>query len=142
LAAIRRLVDAGIPTGVMIAPVIPAVNDHEIPKLIEAAAAAGAQFASRVVLRLPHAVAPLFEEWLGRHFPDRREKVLGQLRSMRDGRLNDPDFGSRMRGDGLLADQIHRMFEVACRRSGLLERGPRLSKEAFRRSIRGQGELF
>ncbi len=142
LAAIRRLVDAGIPTGVMIAPVIPAVNDHEIPKLIEAAAAAGAQFASRVVLRLPHAVAPLFEDWLGRYFPDRREKVLGQLRSMRDGRLNDPDFGSRMRGDGLLADQIHRMFEVACRRSGLLERGPRLSKEAFRRSIRGQGELF
>ena len=142
LAAIRRLVDAGIPTGVMIAPVIPAVTEHEIPKLIEAAAAAGAQFASRVVLRLPHAVAPLFEEWLGRHFPDRREKVLGQLRSMRDGRLNDPDFGSRMRGEGLLADQIHRMFEVACRRAGLLERGPRLSKEAFRRSIRGQGELF
>ncbi len=142
LAAIRKLADAGIPVGVMVAPIIPALNDHEIPALLAAASEAGARFAGRVVLRLPHAVAPLFEEWLGRHFPDRRDKVLGQLRAMREGSLNDPRFGSRMRGEGLFAEQIHRMFAVACRRAGIQGRGPDLSVADFRRVSAGQGELF
>lgn len=142
LRAIRCLADAGIPVGVMVAPVIPAVNDHEIPHLLAAAAAAGATFAGKVVLRLPLAVAPLFEDWLERHFPDRREKVLGQLRSMRGGRLNDPGFGTRMRGEGLFAEQISQLFHVGCRKAGLATRAPELSTAAFRRVETGQGELF
>ncbi|MBL9174507.1 MAG: PA0069 family radical SAM protein [Verrucomicrobiales bacterium] len=142
LRAIRTLAQAGIPVGVMVAPVIPAVNDHEIPQLLAAAADAGATFAGKVVLRLPHAVAPLFEDWLGRHFPDRKEKVLGQLRALRGGRLNDPRFGSRMRGEGLFAEQIARLFEVGCRKAGLMSRGPDLSTASFRRVEPGQGELF
>jgi DNA repair photolyase len=142
LAAIRKLSDAGIPVGVMVAPIIPAVNDHEIPQLIAAAADAGARFIGRVILRLPYAVAPLFEEWLGRHFPERREKVMNQIRSMRDGGLNDPRFGSRMTGEGPAAERIHRLVEVACRRAGILGNRPELSIEAFRRVSAGQGELF
>lgn len=142
LRAIRCLADAGIPVGVMVAPVIPAVNDHEIPHLLAAAAAAGATFAGKVVLRLPLAVAPLFEDWLERHFPDRKEKVLGQLRSMRGGRLNDPGFGTRMRGEGLFAEQISQLFHVGCRKAGLATRAPELSTAAFRRVEAGQGELF
>jgi DNA repair photolyase len=142
LRAIRCLADAGIPVGVMLAPVIPAVNDHEIPHLLAAAAAAGATFAGKVVLRLPLAVAPLFEDWLERHFPDRKEKVLGQLRSMRGGRLNDPGFGTRMRGEGLFAEQISQLFHVGCRKAGLATRAPELSTAAFRRVETGQGELF
>lgn len=142
LRTIRRLADAGIPVGVMVAPVIPAVNDHEIPHLLAAAAAAGATFAGKVVLRLPLAVAPLFEDWLERHFPDRKDKVLGQLRAMRGGQLNDARFGSRMRGEGLFAEQISQLFHVGCRRVGLAVRAPTLSTAAFRRVVSGQGELF
>ncbi|MCW5559621.1 MAG: PA0069 family radical SAM protein [Verrucomicrobiae bacterium] len=142
LKAIRALADAGVPVGVMIAPVIPAVNDHEIPALAAAAAAAGARFAGKVVLRLPFAVAPLFEDWLSRHFPDRKEKVLAQVRASRGGRLNDPRFGSRMRGSGPLADQWSQLFHIACRKSGLETGMPELSTESFRRVEPGQGELF
>ncbi|MBN8247595.1 MAG: PA0069 family radical SAM protein [Verrucomicrobia bacterium] len=142
LRAIRALADAGVPVGVMIAPVIPAINDHEIPALLAAAGAAGARFAGKVVLRLPLAVAPLFEEWLDRHFPERKEKVLAQVRSARGGRLNDPRFGSRMRGEGPLADQWSQLFHVACRKAGIATRAPALSTAAFRRVTSGQGELW
>jgi DNA repair photolyase len=142
LAAIRRLADAGVPVGVMIAPVIPAVNDHEIPHLVAAAAEAGARFAGKVVLRLPLAVAPLFEDWLGRHFPDRKEKVLSQVRALRGGELNDPRFGSRMRGEGIFAEQISQIFHVACRRAGFADSPPELSTSAFRRVEAGQLELL
>jgi DNA repair photolyase len=142
LAAIRRLADAGVPVGVMIAPVIPAINDHEIPRLVAAAAEAGARFAGKVVLRLPLAVAPLFEDWLGRHFPDRKEKVLNQVRALRGGGLNDPRFGSRMRGEGLFAEQISQVFHVACRRAGFTDSSPELSTAAFRRVEPGQMELL
>jgi DNA repair photolyase len=93
LAAIEALSKAGIHTGVLVAPVIPALNDHEIPAIVEAAVNAGARFAGYVALRLPFGVSGLFEDWLGRHFPDRKEKVLNRVRAIRDGRLNDPgDF--------------------------------------------------
>src|SRR5262249_53377151 len=139
---VRKLRDAGIPVGVMLAPIIPGLTDHEIPSLVAAAADAGAQFAGKVVLRLPFAVAPLFEQWLATHFPQRREKVLSRIRSIRGGKLNDANFGSRMRGDGIFAEQIHRMFDVACRRSGILKGAPELSTAAFRRVQKGQLELF
>ncbi len=132
LAAIEKLRRAGIPTGVLVAPVIPAITDHEIPNIVAAAANAGAQFAGYVMLRLPHGVGPLFEDWLARHFPDRAEKVLNRVRDVRGGRLNDPQFGSRMRGEGAFADQAEALFEVACRRAGIAGRRPELSAAAFR----------
>jgi DNA repair photolyase len=132
LAAIRALREGGVPAGVMVAPLIPGLNDHEAPAILAAAADAGAQCAGYVALRLPHGLGPLFEDWLGRHYPDRREKVLGRLRSMRGGRLNDPRFGTRMRGEGIVADQMQSLFAAACRKAGLDGRGPALSAAAFR----------
>lgn len=131
LEALRRLTEAGIPAGVVVAPVIPGITDHEIPAILEAAAGAGARHAGYVMLRLPHGLGPLFEDWLDRHFPDRKEKVLGRVRALRGGRLNDPRFGSRMRGDGAWADQAEALFEVACRRHGLGAEGPLLSTSSF-----------
>jgi DNA repair photolyase len=133
LKAVERLAAAGIPVGVMVAPVVPAITDHEMPKILEAAASAGATSAGYVVLRLPGAVAGLFEEWLERHFPDRKEKVLNRLRDLRGGRLYDPRFGDRMKGEGLFADQIRVTFETFKRRYGLDQPRPELSTAAFRR---------
>ncbi|HET7480283.1 MAG TPA: PA0069 family radical SAM protein, partial [Rubrobacteraceae bacterium] len=143
LAAIEKLAAAGIPVGVMTAPVIPGLTDHELPNLISAAAEAGASFAAFVPVRLPGAVQPLFEDWLEKRFPERKEKVLNRIRSMRDGRLNDPEFGTRMRGEGIFAEHIARLFEISCRRAGI-ERGrlPKLSTAAFRRPRKGQPSLF
>jgi DNA repair photolyase len=132
LAAIRMLSSAGIPVGVLVGPTIPGLTDHEMPGILEAAAHAGARFAGYEMLRLPHAVAPLFEEWLEQHFPLKKQKVLDSIRAVRGGELNDARFGSRMRGEGLLADQISQMFHVACRRAGLSTTGPELSIAAFR----------
>ena len=141
LLAINKLAEAGIPVGVLTAPIIPGLNDHELPTLLSAAAEAGANFAGYTPVRLPYAVAPLFEDWLEQHFPDRKGKVLSHIREMRGGRLNDPDFGSRMRGTGTYADHIARLFEVSCRRAGLKnERRPAPSTAAFRRF--GQPTLF
>jgi DNA repair photolyase len=142
LKAIERLAAAGIPVGVMVAPVVPAITDHEMPKILEAAAAAGATSAGYVVLRLPGAVAGLFEEWVERHFPDRKEKVLNRVRDLRGGRLYDARFGSRMRGEGLFADQIRTTFETFKRRYGLDQPRPELSTAAFRRPGQLQLALF
>ena len=142
LEAVRRLAQAGIRVGVLMAPIIPGLTDHEIPAVLQAAADAGAKSAGHVTLRLPHAVAPLFEQWLQTHFPDRKEKVLNRLRAIRGGKLNDPRFGSRMRGHGLFADQIHQLFDVARRKAGLAERGSELSTAAFRRPGGAQMQLF
>jgi DNA repair photolyase len=141
LATIEALSRAGIPVGVLVAPVIPGLTDHEMPKILEAAVKAGAKFAGYVPLRLPFSVAPLFEQWLGRHFPDRKEKVLNRIRSIRDGKLNDAHFGSRMRGAGIFAEQIERMFDVACRKAGLPDEQLKLSTARFRRSGGVQEEL-
>jgi DNA repair photolyase len=133
LAAVETLAKAGIPVGVLVAPVIPALNEHDIPSVLAAAKAAGAGWAYTEIVRLPLAVAPLFEQWLEHHVPEKKEKVLDRIRAIRNGKLNDPRFGSRMRGEGIFADQIHQMFQVARRRVGLPEDGPALSTAAFRR---------
>jgi DNA repair photolyase len=133
LAAIRKLSAAGVPVGVMIAPIIPGLTDHEIPQLLSAAAEAGARFAGHTPVRLPHAVAPLFEDWLERHYPAAKEKVLGRIRSIRGGRLNDPRFGTRMRGEGPYADHIHQLFRLSARKAGLDGKRRPLSTTAFRR---------
>jgi DNA repair photolyase len=133
LAAVEALSKAGIPVGIMMAPIVPGLTDHEIPAVLQAAAGAGAQSAGYVTLRLPFAVAPLFEDWLTRHFPDRKEKILNRIRSLRGGKLNDPNFNTRMRGQGIWADQLKMMFETARRKAGLDERMmPKLSTAAFR----------
>ncbi len=142
LAAITALAGAGVPVGAMIAPIIPALNDHEIPALLQAVAAAGARSARPILLRLPHGLGPLFESWLDRHFPERKAKVLSRIRQMRGGRLNDPRFHWRMRGSGLLAEQTLALFEVARRRAGLPAEGPVLSTAAFRRPPESQLALF
>jgi DNA repair photolyase len=141
LAAIERLARAGIPVGVLVAPIIPGLTDHEIPALLDAAAAAGASFAGRVVLRLPHGLKQLFEDWLAQHYPERREKILARLRSLHGGRLYDPSFGQRQRGEGPFAEQIAGLFELARRRAGLAGHGPALSTAAFRRPGAGADQL-
>lgn len=133
LTAIRQLAGAGIPVTVNVAPVIPGLTDHEIPAILQAAADAGATGATMVMLRLPHATTVLFEQWLATHYPDRQAKVLNQLRTMRGGKLYDAKFGTRMKGEGLFAEQIQRIFQVARRKAGLAGPAPALSTAAFRR---------
>ena len=119
LAMIRELSAAGVPTGVMAAPMIPALNDHELEGILEAAAANGAGNAGYVLLRLPHEVAPLFVEWLREHYPDRAEHVLSLLRQLRGGQLYDSEWGSRQRGFGPFAALLKARFQKARRRYGL-----------------------
>ena len=119
LSTIAALADAGVPTGVMVAPVIPGLTEHEIPSILAAAAQAGARAAGYTLVRLPLAVAGLFDEWLTQHFPDRREKVLARIRAVRGGRLNDSRFGVRMSGEGNAAVMISQIFRGACRRANL-----------------------
>src|SRR5256714_2891907 len=133
LDAIAQLRAARIPVGIMVAPVIPGINDHEIPAIVDACGKAGAQFAGHVLLRLPWAVRPLFEHWLDEHFPERKAKVLDRVRATRGGKkLYDSRWRKRQIGEGIFAEQISNMFEVACRRAGFGER-PKLSIAAFRR---------
>jgi DNA repair photolyase len=132
LEAISQLRAAGIPAGVMVAPIIPGLTDHEVPRILEACAKAGAQFAGYTIVRLPWAVAPLFEHWLEERFPDRKEKILGRIRDLRgNGRLNNSQWRTRMTGEGIFAEQIASLFEIGCRRAGIGER-PTLSTAAFR----------
>jgi DNA repair photolyase len=143
LRAIEELSAAGIPVGVMVAPIIPAITDHEIPRILAAARKAGAKCAGRVVLRLPYEVKNLFDDWLARHFPDRREKVLHRIESLRGGKLNDARFGSRMTGEGIFSEQIERLFNVGCRKAGFVrDEMPSLSTAAFRRPGGVQIELL
>ncbi len=133
LAAIAALAEAGIPVGVMIAPIIPGLTDHEIPALLKAAAQAGARFAGHTIVRLPYGVAELFSQWLEDYYPERKNKVLNRIRSMRQGKLNDARWKSRMRGEGVLAESIHDLFAAMSRKAGLDRPFPQLSTAAFRR---------
>jgi DNA repair photolyase len=143
-AAIRKLAEANIPVSVNIAPIIPGLTDHEMPGLLRAAHDAGATAAGFTVLRLPHATAPLFEQWLQTHFPDQKEKVLNRLKALRGGKLYDAEWGSRFRGEGIFAEQIARMFEVARRQAGFKPTRDQteLSTAAFRRPGGTQLSLF
>jgi DNA repair photolyase len=141
LAAIEALANAGIPVGVLMAPIVPGLTDHEIPGVLKAAADAGALSAGYVPLRLPLAVAGLFEDWLTRYFPDRKDKVLNRIRSLRGGKLNDPHFNTRMRGQGIWADQLKMMFETAKRKAGFDGRKmPKMSTAAFVNA--GEKQMF
>jgi DNA repair photolyase len=133
LDAIRELTNAGIHAGVMVAPLVPGLTDHEMPSILERAADAGAITCGYVPVRLPGAVAPLFEDWLSRHYPDRKNKILNRIRSIREGKLNNSDWHTRMRGEGAFADQFKTMFDLAKRRAGLDKPFPPLNTDAFRR---------
>jgi DNA repair photolyase len=141
LAAIEALSKAGVPVGVLVAPVIPGLNDHEMPAVIEAARAAGALWAGKVVLRLPLTVAPVFENWLDQHAPGKKEKIMGRIKAMRGGKINDPRFGSRMRGEGIFAEQISQLFHAACQKAGMPLEGADLSIASFRRPSGPQLDL-
>ncbi len=142
LAAIDALAKAGVPVGVMIAPVVPGLTDHEMPQILKAAADAGAVFAGYVPLRLPFGVKDLFADWLARHFPDRRDKVLNRVRDLRGGKLNDSNFNTRMKGFGVWADQFETMFKLARRKAGLDNPYPDLSVDHFRKPAGPQMTLW
>jgi DNA repair photolyase len=141
LDAVAQLAEAGVPVGVMVAPVIPALTDHEMPAILAAAKKAGARWAGYVALRLPWAVAPLFRQWLTEYFPDRKDKVLNRVRDLREGKLYDAKWGVRGRGTGVFADQMEALFDVTCRKLGLNEEDRELSTAAFRRRT-AQASLF
>lgn len=140
LKVIERLAAAGIPVGVLVAPVIPFLNDQEIEQILDAARSAGAMDAGYVMLRLPHEVGPLFEEWLAVHYPDRRERVLSHIRECRGGQLNDSRFGSRMRGEGPVAELIAQRFR-RCRQRLSFPGMPSLDTCRFRRPAPPGGQL-
>jgi DNA repair photolyase len=121
---------------------IPGLTDSEAPAIARAAAEAGATFAGYVALRLPFAVKALFEQWLEQHFPERKEKILNRIRSMRGGKLNDPNFKSRMRGEGIFAQQMAELFQIACKKAGINKRWPELTTKNFRRPGTSQLSLF
>jgi DNA repair photolyase len=119
LEAIRRLTSSGVPCGVLIAPVIPFLNDGDLEAIVAAAAESGARWAGYIVLRLPHELKGLFREWLDHHHPQRAERIMARIRDLRGGNENDPRFGTRMAGTGEYAQLIRRRFERACRENGL-----------------------
>ncbi len=142
LEAIAALAQAGIPVGVLVAPVVPGLTDHEMPDILRAAAEAGAKYAGYTTLRLPYGVKDLFADWLSEHRPLRKEKVLERIRDMRGGKLNESDFKTRMVGQGIFAEQLRALFHLGCRRAGLSTNMPELSTASFRRPAGDQLSLF
>lgn len=135
LEAIRRLSEVGIPVAVLTSPMIPGLNDHELERLLEAARNAGARSASYVLIRLPHGLAALFEDWLKTHRPRHANKVMSLIRQCRDGGLSEAKFGARMRGSGPVADMIATRFAAACKRLGLSRGRPPLDTSQFRAPV-------
>ena len=140
LEAMRTLADAGVPVGVLASPMIPALNDSELERILEAAAASGARWANYILVRLPHELKTLFSEWLTTHYPQRAAHVLSLLTEMRGGKLYDPRFGERMRGRGPYADLLEKRFEVTARRLKLNEEPRALDTSKFQVPARG-GQL-
>jgi DNA repair photolyase len=142
LKAVEELSKAGIPVSVNMAPIIPGLTDHEIPSLLKAVAEAGAQSASYVMLRLPYGVKDLFQTWLDEHYPLRKQRVISRIKEIRGGKLYNPEFKSRMSGEGIYAQYVEQMFLNSRKRYGLDKRGNILSTAHFRRSPAGQLSLL
>lgn len=147
LQAVRALADAGIPAGVMVAPVVPFLNDHETEALVAAAAEHGAQRCAYILMRLPYEVKMLFREWLERHYPLKAAHVMSRVQALRGGKDNDPGFGSRMRGSGEFAKLLAQRFDVACKKAGLNQarRGEGMQRDTSQFRVPGvmeQGDLF
>ncbi len=140
---VRRLSAAGVPCGTLVAPIIPFLNDKDMEAVLEAVSEAGARMAGYTLLRLPWEVKDLFKDWLDRNYPLKAKHVMARIRDMRDGRDNDPRFGSRMKGEGQFAELLSKRFELACKRLGLNAGGrTRLDTTKFRRPGPTQGNLF
>ena len=143
LRAVRELADAGIPVGVMTAPIIPGLNDEELPALLAAAHEAGAQSAGYTLLRLPLTVEPVFREWLAEAYPEKVTRVEGRIQAIRGGQLNSSEWGTRMSGTGVLADQIAQLFRVHARKLGLHQKLPEYDRTLFTPPLKqGQKRLF
>ena len=142
LEAIRKLSDAGIPVHVMVAPIIPGLNDHEMPAILKAAADAGAKSAGYNMIRLPLSVETVFMDWIKRHCPTHAEKIESRLRSVRDGKLNQSEFGIRMRGSGPIAEQFHALFKLSRQRCGLVATLPKSRTDFFRPPRHSSGQQF
>ncbi len=132
LDTIRALTQAGIPTTVLMAPVIPGLTDHEIPEVLTAARDAGAVAAGYTMLRLPHGLGALFSAWLDQHFPLKKDKIMSRIHDLRGGKMNESRFSSRMKGEGVLADAVKQIFDLTRKKLGF-PGAPRLSTDAFRR---------
>jgi len=142
LAAVEALSQAGVPTGVLVAPVIPGLTEHEIPAILAAAARAGAGFADYVLLRLPLTVGTLFEDWLQRHLPHKKEKIIKRVKETRGGKIYDSRFGIRLKGEGVFAAQICQLFSVCRQKENISAGWPQLSSGAFRPNLPQQRSLF
>ena len=141
LETIRRLAEAGCPVRVMVAPVVPALTDHEVEAILAEAAEAGAIAASWIMLRLPLEVSPLFQEWLAEHFPDRAKRIMGRVRDVHNGRDYDPAWGRRMTGHGIFAEMVAHRFSISARRLGLATKLPPLRTDLFKRPVRVGDQL-
>jgi len=142
IAAIARLAEAGVPVSANMSPIIPAINDHEIEQVVARLAIAGAQDVNYILVRLPHEVAPLFRAWLETHYPERAAKVMAMIRDIRGGRDNDPDFGSRMRGQGVWAELTRTRFIKARRKANLGQARISVRTDLFRPPEGAQMRLF
>lgn len=142
LQAVKELAEKGISVGVNVAPIIPGLTDHECADILKAARDAGAEKAGYTILRLPHGVKDLFQQWLEQYFPDRKEKVLNRLRDIRDGKLYDSEFGKRFSGEGEFAKQIADLFHLQVKKLGYNKSPEPLFTENFRRPKKGQLNLF
>lgn len=139
---IKILSEANIPVGVNIAPVIPGLNDEEIPDILKEASSNGASFAGCILLRLPYSVKDLFVKWLGEEFPDRKDKVINRIKNIRGGKLNHSEFGKRFSGEGEFAETIHKLFKLSCNKYNLNKNRFDLSIEYFRKQLTNQIDLF
>ena len=142
LRAIETLTKHGVPVRVMVAPVIPGLNDHEIPEILKAASEAGAVAAGHVMLRLPYGIKDVFVNWLEKYYPEKSRKVLSRIKSMRGGKLYDADFSQRMSGSGGYADNIHQLFTISCRKYGLNNSRMATTTQYFQNNHNAQYDLF
>lgn len=142
LETIYKLSSNGIPAGVNVAPIIPGLNDEEIPAILKAASENGAKFAGRTIVRLPYSVKELFLDWLERNYPEKASKIINRIREVRNGELSSPEFGKRMTGEGVYAEHIHDLFRKSCNKYGLNKEKIKIRTDLFRRVTVNQGELF
>jgi DNA repair photolyase len=142
LKTIEVFAEKNIPVGVNVAPVIPGLNDKEIPNILREASSRGAEFAGYIMLRLPYSVKDLFIEWINREFPEKASKVINSIKSVRNGKLNSSEFGVRFRGEGELADTVKRLFQISCAKYGLNKRTFGLTTEHFKSNHTAQMQLF
>jgi DNA repair photolyase len=142
LAALEKLANAGIPVGINLAPIIPGLNDEEIPSILKAAYEHGAKLAGHVIVRLPHSVKELFSDWLERNYPEKASRILNRIRDIREGKLSSSEFGVRMSGKGKIAESIHDLFRLSAQKYRLNNSDFKLDYSKFRNPDKTQGELF